>query len=488
MSATITSPPGPAAVLDSATTGTSARSRAKRRLKGFGPAWVAVLVLSDVTMFFLAALIAFELARFGHHVVAHNVAASTMVYAGFWFILFERLGLYRSSFALSMKDELYYTTAVLAVGAIPQLLLFTLLPSVSSSRWVLLLSLIIAIATVGGMRAIIHFARNRVAERYPARVAIIGQADRVQAALQSLNFNSSTRVLTLAHDDIEGTLSDINLTRDADLKNVAWLRQARAWGCESILLTEVLPPHVLPHLLEVAARERITLAFVPPRLCAHAYDFDLRTDGHQALIVPRPLRACRPSARFAKRVTDVVLGSLILVLASPIMAWAAAAILLESGRPIFYKQERVGLNGRLFSIFKFRSMRNDAEAQSGPVFATLADPRVTRLGSFLRRTSIDELPQLFNVLRGEMSLVGPRPERPFFVEGFRARYARYDERHLVRPGITGWSHVHMARVIDVDDVSERLSHDLFFVENWSLYMDMSVLAKTAFEVLFHKAA
>ncbi len=488
MSVTIAAKTASAAAAGDALTGTATNARDKRRPKIFGPAWVVALVIADLTMFLVAALIAFELARVGHHAIAHNVAVSTLVYAAFWFILFERLGLYRSSFALSMKDELYYTTAVLAVGAVPQLLLFTIVPSVSSSRWVLLLSLLIAIVTVGGMRALMHSARNRFAERYPARIAIVGQAKRVEAALHSLNFSSSTRVLSLANDDIEGTLSAINLTRDAGLKDVAWLRQARAWGCDSIFLTEVLQPQVLPHLIEVTAREHITLAFVPPRLCAHAYDFALKTAGHQALIVPRPLRACRPEARVAKRIMDVVLGSLILVLASPIMAWAAIAILLEGGRPILFRQERVGFNGRIFKIFKFRSMRNDAEAQTGPVFATLADPRVTRLGGFLRRTSIDELPQLFNVLRGEMSLVGPRPERPFFVEGFRSRHPRYDERHLVRPGITGWSHVHMPRIIDVNAVSERLSHDLFYVENWSLFMDMSVLAKTAFEVLFHKAA
>jgi exopolysaccharide biosynthesis polyprenyl glycosylphosphotransferase len=439
-------------------------------------------------MFLLAGSIAFELARVSRHVVADNVAVSTMVYAAFWLILFERLGLYRQSFALSMKDELYYTTAALALGAVPQLALFTIVPSVSSSRWVLLLSLLIATVTVGGMRALLHSARNRLAARYPARIAIVGQAKRVEAALESLNFSPTTRVLALEHDDVESTLSHINLTRDADLKDVAWLRRARAWGCDSIFLTEVLQPDVLPHLLEVTARERITLAFVPPRLCAHAYDFSFRTDGHQALIVPRPLRACRPSARLAKRILDVVLGSLMLVLASPIMAWATLAILLESGRPVFFRQERVGLNGKIFQIFKFRSMSVDAEAQTGPVFAKQGDPRVTRLGTFLRRTSIDELPQLYNVLRGEMSLVGPRPERPFFVEDFRRLFARYDERHLVRPGITGWSHVNMARIIDVNGMSERLSHDLFYVENWSIFMDMSVLVKTAFEVLFHKAA
>jgi lipopolysaccharide/colanic/teichoic acid biosynthesis glycosyltransferase len=133
-------------------------------------------------------------------------------------------------------------------------------------------------------------------------------------------------------------------------------------------------------------------------------------------------------------------------------------------------------------------MRVNAEAATGPVWATAGDPRKTRLGSFMRRVSIDELPQVFNVLRGEMSLVGPRPERPVFVDEFRRRLPRYDERHLVRPGITGWSQVHMKRVLTVNDVSQKLSHDLFYVENWSYFMDVSVIVKTAAEFLFHRAA
>ena len=170
------------------------------------------------------------------------------------------------------------------------------------------------------------------------------------------------------------------------------------------------------------------------------------------------------------------------------MALAAIAIYLEDGRPLLYRQARVGVNGQIFEILKFRSMRVNAESQTGPVWARHGDGRVTKVGAILRRTSMDELPQLINVLRGEMSIVGPRPERPVFVEAFRTVLPRYDERHLVRPGITGWSQVHMKRVLGPSQVGEKLSYDLFYVENWGLFMDISVVFKTAVEFLFHRAA
>lgn len=462
----------------------------KRRLKLYGLRWTLFLALSDITMFLLAAYFAAEVVKVGQFQASiHNgIVLSAIVYAGFWLLLFERLGLYRRSFAMSMRDELYAATAALVLGVTPQLLLFTIVPSVSTSRSILLLSFVFAVLTVGGTRALLHAFRDGLADRYPSRVAVVGSRHRVEAALESLNFGPGTRLLTLFEDDVEDTLRHVNLTHDADLKNIGWLRQVRAWGADTILLTEILPPHVLPHLLEVIARERTTLAFAPPRLCAHAYDYGLRTDGHQALIVPFRLGVCRMRARVAKRVLDLVLGTLALVIAAPVMLLAALAIALESGRPIFFTQERVGMNGRIFNVLKFRTMRVDAEAVTGPVWAKRHDPRLTRFGALLRRTSVDELPQLLNVLRGEMSLVGPRPERPVFVDEFRRQLPRYDERHLVRPGITGWSQVHMKRVLDVADVSEKLSHDLFYVENWSLFMDVSVLIKTAFEFLFHRAA
>jgi lipopolysaccharide/colanic/teichoic acid biosynthesis glycosyltransferase len=184
---------------------------------------------------------------------------------------------------------------------------------------------------------------------------------------------------------------------------------------------------------------------------------------------------------------DVVLACLALAIFAPVMILAAIAVYLDSGSPILFKQERVGVGGRPFSIFKFRSMRLDAE-RDGARWATDDDPRKTRVGGFIRRFSIDEMPQLFNVLRGEMSLVGPRPERQIFVDLFRSTLPRYDERHLVRPGITGWSHVHMRRNVETSAAGERLEYDLEYVENWSPFLDIAVLFQTLCEFVFHRAA
>ena len=465
-------------------------SRPKRRPNVFGRRWSLLLAVTDITMFLIAAIAAIEIVKHGDFrpVPSDPVVIATLAYAAFWLLIFERLGLYRRTVAMTIKDELYSISAALALGAVPQMLLYSLVPAVSSSRMILFLSMLFAVMTVGGSRAALFALRAYLSDQFPQRVAVVGDASRVESVLHSLNFGSNTRVLALTESDVEATLEGVTFENGARLNQVPWLRQAAAWGCDSILLTEILPPSILPLLLEMAARERITLAFAPPRICAHAYDYTLRTDGHQALIIPFQLRACRPVARVWKRTMDLSVASLAMIVALPIMAVAALAILVESGRPIFFTQERVGLDGRVFNLLKFRSMRVDAESKTGPVWAKANDPRKTRLGKLLRRMSIDELPQLLNVLRGEMSLVGPRPERPVFVKEFRKLLPRYDERHLVRPGITGWSQVHMKRVLAVSDAAEKLDHDLYYVENWSVFMDVSLIVKTAFEVLFHKAA
>jgi exopolysaccharide biosynthesis polyprenyl glycosylphosphotransferase len=187
-----------------------------------------------------------------------------------------------------------------------------------------------------------------------------------------------------------------------------------------------------------------------------------------------------------KRTLDLVGAVLLLVVLSPLLLGLAAAVKLESPGPVFHRQERVGRDRRTFSIVKFRSMRADAEASSGPVWAAREDPRRTRLGSFLRRWSLDELPQLWNVLRGEMSLVGPRPERPVFVHRFEERVADYYDRHRVKSGITGWAQVHGHR--GDTPIEQRTRLDLFYVENWSLGLDLKILAMTARAVFRHRGS
>jgi exopolysaccharide biosynthesis polyprenyl glycosylphosphotransferase len=180
--------------------------------------------------------------------------------------------------------------------------------------------------------------------------------------------------------------------------------------------------------------------------------------------------------RVAKRSIDF-LGSLVgLILLAPLFAVVSCLILLSTGRPIFYRQERVGQGGRLFRMIKFRSMRIDAEGETGPIWASTSDDRCTKAGAWLRRTNIDELPQLFNVLMGEMSLVGPRPERPVFVEKFRESVPDYDLRHAVAGGMTGWAQVHGWR--GRTSLRKRVQYDLDYIQRWNFWLDFKVLYMT----------
>ena len=189
-----------------------------------------------------------------------------------------------------------------------------------------------------------------------------------------------------------------------------------------------------------------------------------------------------------KRIFDIVVALTLLVATLPIMLVAALIIALESGRPIVYRQERVGLRGKTFEVLKFRSMRQDAEKDGKPAWAVVGDSRVTAFGRFMRRSRIDELPQLINVLRGEMSFVGPRPERPVFVEMLTEQIPFYAVRHSVKPGITGWAQVRYSYGANVEQSTRKLEYDLYYVKNHSLFLDILILLETARVVLFGEGA
>lgn len=191
-------------------------------------------------------------------------------------------------------------------------------------------------------------------------------------------------------------------------------------------------------------------------------------------------------ANAAKRAMDVAVAGTALVLLAPLMAALAVAVKLSSRGPVFFRQARTGLGGRAFSMLKFRSMRIDAERQSGPVWAVRDDDRCTALGRVMRRWSLDELPQLFNVLAGDMSLVGPRPERGVFVEKFRDQIPNYTQRHQVKAGITGWAQVNGWR--GNTSLRHRVQCDLYYIANWSLGLDMRILAMTLWCGLRHRNA
>ena len=194
------------------------------------------------------------------------------------------------------------------------------------------------------------------------------------------------------------------------------------------------------------------------------------------------------SRQFIKRAFDILAATALLIVSLPVMIATAIAVYMESGRPIVFRQERVGFGGRTFTLLKFRSMTPDAERDGVPRWASMGDSRVTKVGQFIRRSRIDELPQLINVLKGEMSFVGPRPERPYFVSQLAERVPFYGARHTVKPGVTGWAQVHYSYGASVEDAAQKLQFDLYYVKNHTLLLDLLILVRTVRVVLLRQGA
>lgn len=215
-------------------------------------------------------------------------------------------------------------------------------------------------------------------------------------------------------------------------------------------------------------------------------------EGHHAAVAAdsvRPLSLDQgaihsPGAQVLKRTVDLVAAVVLVVLGTPPCLLVGLAIWLEDGGPVLFRQIRVGRGGALFTLYKLRSMRSDAEAETGPQWAAPGDVRITRIGRWIRGLRVDEIPQAWNVLFGDMSFVGPRPERPEFVGVLRGAIPGYDERHRVRPGMSGWAQVNQPYSGTVDDARRKLEYDLHYLRNWSLFLDVLILARTAKILLF----
>jgi len=238
-------------------------------------------------------------------------------------------------------------------------------------------------------------------------------------------------------------------------------------------------------LIEAASRECVEVKVVPDLLQFIALKAGLEDlDGVPIISVNDvPLHGMNSAL---KRVIDVGLSTAALVTLSAPMAAIALLVRYSSPGPVLYRQERMGLDGRSFTVYKFRSMHNQAEASTGPVWARDNDPRRTLLGGWLRRFNLDELPQLWNVWRGDMSLVGPRPERPYFVEKFKHRFPQYMLRHKVKAGMTGWAQVNGWR--GNTSIEKRIEFDLYYIENWSVALDFKILWLTVVRGLFQTHA
>lgn len=356
-------------------------------------------------------------------------------------------------------------------------------PDVLYSRATLGIFMLCAILFVIGGRMLVRFAveRRHRAGKDLDRVLIAGSGELARAVIDRMRVHRELgfRIVGYLRNDDDAGLESLEcLGRLEDVERV---------------IGEQAIDHVfvaLPHASSQAVLDRLTRSVVSIHVVPDLLQFMvLRSrvediDGLPTInLSETPLEGW---SRFLKRGFDLVVAGAALVVFSPLMLLIALAIWLEDRGPVFYRQIRMGLDGKSFDIFKFRSMKVGAESETGAKWAERDDPRRTRVGRLLRAWSLDELPQLFNVLLGDMSIVGPRPERPQFVEQFRAEFPHYMLRHKVRAGMTGWAQVHGWR--GNTSVRMRIEHDLYYIENWSLMLDLKILFMTVLHGLRHENA
>ena len=395
-----------------------------------------------------------------------------------WPVVLRGVGLYRPQRHKSALDEVFGVFKATVLGGLLLVAVTYFVREDRYSRGALLIFTVLAFVGVGAMRFLFKEVLQALRRRgYNMRyVLVLGAGRLARQALEQIEAHrelgfrpvgclSLTRARVGASVDgtqVIGTLRD--------LREVLGRQQV-----DQVLVA--LPSrsfHRLPRIMEICADTTVDVKLVPDVYQYATLFGGLEEFGGLPIVNLQSVGVLGINA-LAKRAFDLTLSTLFLALLAPLMLLVSLMVKLTSRGPVLYRQERVGLDGKPFPMLKFRTMRDGAEPD-GPRFAEPLDPRVTRLGSLLRRTSIDELPQLLNVLAGDMSLVGPRPERPIFIDKFRRHIPRYQLRHMVKAGMTGWAQIHGLR--GQTSIEKRVEYDLYYIEHWSLLLDLRILART----------
>jgi len=415
-----------------------------------------------------------------------DLVVPSLIVAGYWVLLLAWFGLFRFDPLASRAKTL---RACLKASAIGVLILFiiTFDPNqpLPSSR-VILASYGVGIFVIVGVNrlGLLTILRElRVRGIGTLRTLLVGGGRRARGALRYLSEHPELGL------DVRGMLADPD-ERESAAISVPYFGplsrfgpQLRSGGIEAVLIAvDHHAERQLGRLVRILRGRRartFIMADQYPLLMGEVRP--ARIHGHPLVEIQAELLSW--VERFFKRVTDVVLSLLLLVVTSPLWLVLAVLIPLSSPGAVFHVQVRVGLNGRVFKLLKFRSMRRDAEARTGAVLAVKGDPRVTAVGSWIRPTRLDELPQLINVLLGQMSIVGPRPERIEFVEKFLKDVPLYERRLNVKPGLTGWSQVHLKYDRSADQIPVKLKYDFYYIENMSLPLDVKIMFMTLFVML-----
>jgi exopolysaccharide biosynthesis polyprenyl glycosylphosphotransferase len=411
----------------------------------------------------------------------------------YWLVIFTFVGMYRTWFAASRFDELATLFKSTFVGTFILFFLIFLDDYYhnvdSKARILIFIYWGLFLFFVGGGRILIRsFQRSLIIKGIGRRnVIIVGfnpKANEVHdqiiehralgldaaayAAVDKVNLNKSYKGI-----EVRGTIKD--LSSMIDIYNAK----------EVIIALDKDNRDLLVDVISECESKNVGLKIVPD-----LYEI-LSGQARTSQIYGVPLIDIMPQLmpeweKRLKRIIDILVSLFILVITFPVTLITALTIKIDSTGSAFFRQERCGIEGTVFKMIKFRSMRQDAEKHSGPVWSSKNDPRITRIGKIIRKVRIDEIPQMINVLKGEMSLVGPRPERPYFVEMLSKEIPYYKRRLKVRPGITGWAQVKHKYDETIEDVKIKLRYDLFYIENMSLRMDFKILFRTIFVVLFAK--
>ena len=470
-----------------------------------------VLVLADLLALSGAVwLFGRACARWGWMEPISALGASALV-AG-WMLLFGFAGLYAERYASGRFAELVTLVKVTAFGALVVFFGYSLdRLSPADARASMLALGALVFGSVGTMRVLIRTVQRALILRGYGRhrAVVIGWTDRVEALYHDLARYPAAGIEIVGAVRLRKQPSRVAVGEpawaDGDVTVGEPLPAGDALPAGAVEVTAAGAPEAgvaeLPRLLDrfqvgevlialgsedhdyldgvmrVCEGRSLALKLVPDFYTAvggmarteHTYGLPLIE------LLPQPIPEWE---RRTKRLADVVASAAVLVLGLPVWLALAALVKLSSPGPAIFRQERVGRGGRTFTMYKYRTMRQDAEAETGPVWATPSDRRVTPLGRWLRRARLDEVPQLWNVFTGEMSLVGPRPERPYFVDKLAARIPLYSRRHRVQPGITGLAQVKWRYDSDIEDVRQKLKYDLFYIENMSLQMDAKILLQT----------
>lgn len=453
---------------------------------------VALAVCFDSTAVFLAMFIA-GVIKFNTGLFQDTtpmapliIASGSMASVPFWIALFFITGIYRMKWDLGWADEMSQVFKQITGGIVLLSLgAFLVSPTISVGRWVFFVYYGLLLVLVFMARAAARLLERRWAKQGLIRrnALVIGLGKKAAElvsfieANRSLGYSIVGFVAPPGTDDDSGEVDRIAGHMN-ELESLIEKHEV-----DEILVTIASNFHddILGLLLPAAGRG-IRVKVVPDL-------FDVIAGNvHSTQILGQPLMELLPERlknweKLVKTVMDFIMCTVVLVAGMPIWLLIALAIRLDSPGPVFYRQTRVGKGGREFGIVKFRSMVRDAETASGAVWAGKNDPRVTKVGAWLRKTRLDEVPQLLNILAGSMSLVGPRPERPEIISRLRLVFPFYNKRLTIKPGLTGWAQVKLEYDSSLEDVAEKLKYDFFYIENQSLFLDIEILIRTVKVVL-----